>query len=66
MDRYALPGAPVPCLQGDASLPLPPCRNTDHSDVEGAIRRSLEALQLEYLDLYLIHWWVSCLAFCLG
>ena len=30
--------------------------NDHHEDVAGACRRSLEALGLEYLDLYFIHW----------
>jgi aryl-alcohol dehydrogenase-like predicted oxidoreductase len=33
------------------------CRNSDHGNVEAALRRSLAALRLTYLDLYLIHWW---------
>lgn len=28
----------------------------DVEDVEGACRRSLEKLDLEYIDLYLLHW----------
>jgi alcohol dehydrogenase (NADP+) len=31
----------------------------DYADVEGAIKGSLERLQLEYVDLYLIHWMVT-------
>ena len=36
--------------------------NTDHSaeHVEAACRRSLADLQLEYLDLYLIHFPIRC------
>ena len=30
--------------------------NNDYNDVEGACRESLRKLQLEYIDLYLIHW----------
>ncbi|KAG1671632.1 hypothetical protein FOA52_006863 [Chlamydomonas sp. UWO 241] len=30
--------------------------NTDHNNVEAAVKESLEKLQLDYLDLYLIHW----------
>ena len=30
--------------------------NPDHNDAEGALKKSLERLQLEYVDLYLIHW----------
>ena len=29
---------------------------TDYDDIEGAVKRSLTNLQVEYLDLYLIHW----------
>ena len=31
---------------------------SDKADVEGALRLSLKKLQLEYIDLYLIHWMV--------
>lgn len=31
----------------------------DYHDVESAVKASLEKLQLEYLDLYLIHWMVT-------
>jgi len=30
--------------------------DADKEDVEGALRRQLASLQLEYLDLYIIHW----------
>ncbi|WIA08297.1 hypothetical protein OEZ85_007740 [Tetradesmus obliquus] len=33
--------------------------NSDHGNVEAALRRSLAALRLTYLDLYLIHWPVT-------
>jgi len=29
---------------------------TQYADVEGAIRESLARLQLDYIDLYLVHW----------
>lgn len=60
-----------PCPPGsdDAQLvvrrlfrhPIAPCRNTDHSAarVAAACLKSLAALRLSYLDLYLIHWPVT-------
>lgn len=30
--------------------------HTDKNDVEGAIKTSLKKLQLDYVDLYLVHW----------
>jgi diketogulonate reductase-like aldo/keto reductase len=32
----------------------------DKNDIEGALRLSLKKLQLEYVDLYLIHWMLPC------
>merc|ERR1712222_229301 len=36
--------------------------HTDKNDIEGAMKRSLEKLKLDYVDLYLVHWmraWVD-------
>ncbi len=30
--------------------------NKEHGEVEEALKRVLKDLQLEYLDLYLVHW----------
>ena len=33
--------------------------NKEHGEVEAALKRVLKDLQLEYLDLYLVHWCVA-------
>ena len=32
---------------------------TQYYDVEGALRESLSKLQLDYIDLYLVHWMIT-------